>query len=453
MIRFTKATAAPPKPKKPTGEKKAALDKLRSFLAQAEPEAAEFLVSFWDSQALGITYAELREAYLAGDLPPQRYRQWTQEYSSFIQDRLAPAWRQAADAGAAEIRAKYPHFVYEPSMGAAMDYIRHHGAELVTNITAEQHSALRALVAHVSGYTAVTPDEAARIIRPCIGLTKPQALANARYREKLKNSIYEAHRKAHPNGSPEKAAQIAERKAQEAAARYAARQHRYRAQNIARTELAFAYNAGAYGATRDAQAQGYIGACVKVWLTAYDERVCPICSAMDDEKRSMDEPFSNGSLLPPAHPSCRCAVAYEEISNTNLNPGGNNDIINEQAEESASTAAGQNIIPLPRYEAAVLPDAKFSQYALNPDRAPDKARAFKLALGYDLTNYQDLIANIYRHLPEFPAKMQSDIGYGMRYEVIMQLKGPNGKTAKVLTGWIDDKKTGEMRLTTVHIDD
>ena len=27
----------------------------------------------------------------------------------------------------------------------------------------------------------------------------------------------------------------------------------------------------------------------------------------------MDEPFSNGKMLPPGHPSCRCAVAYEEI--------------------------------------------------------------------------------------------------------------------------------------------
>jgi hypothetical protein len=35
----------------------------------------------------------------------------------------------------------------------------------------------------------------------------------------------------------------------------------------------------------------------------------------------------------------------------------------------------------------------------------------------------------------------------------MILKGENGKTAKVLTGWIDDVSTGEMRLVTVHIDD
>ena len=171
---------------------------------------------------------------------------------------------------------------------------------------------MNAVIQHVSGYTAITPDEAARIIRPCVGLTMPQAMANIRYRE----AVRQAYLKAHPHGKPG----TADKRASEAAARYAARQHRYRAQNIARTELAFAYNAGAYGATKDAQARGYIGDCVKVWLTAYDERVCPICSVMDDEKRRMDEAFSNGKLLPPGHPSCRCAVAYEEIPWTNLNP-------------------------------------------------------------------------------------------------------------------------------------
>ncbi len=308
MIRFTKAKTSPRgKPRAPDG-KKSVLSQLKAFLTAAEPQTIEFLTSFWNSQAQGITYAELREAYLAGDLTAERYQQWTQEYSTFIQARLAPVWQQAADAGAAVVRAKYPYFVYEPSAGAAMSYIKQHGAELVTNITAEQHKALRALVAHISGYTAITPDEAARIIRPTVGLTVGQTFANARYREAVK----QAYMQEHPKGKKE----TAEKRAAEAAARYAARQHRYRAQNIARTELAFAYNAGTYGATKDAQAQGYIGDCVKVWLTAYDERVCPICSAMDDEKRNMDEMFSNGKLLPPGHPSCRCAVAYEEIPGT-----------------------------------------------------------------------------------------------------------------------------------------
>ena len=106
----------------------------------------------------------------------------------------------------------------------------------------------------------------------------------------------------------------AERRAREAAAVYAGRQHRHRAINIARTELAAAYNQGAHGAALDAQARGYIGGCVKVWLAADDERVCPECGALDGERAEMGAAFSDGSPLPSAHPSCRCAVAYEEAA-------------------------------------------------------------------------------------------------------------------------------------------
>ncbi len=348
MIRFTKAKTTP-KPKKPKGEKKAALNKLKSFLTAAEPEAVEIIVSGLQGQSNAITYKELREAYLAGGITQKQFEKWQKDYAKLITKALAPKWETAAAAGAQQVKDKYPYFVYEPSVSAGMDFIKEHGAELVTNLAAEQREALNAVIAHVSGYTAVTPDEAARIIRPCVGLTKPQALANAKYREKVKNSIYEAHRKAHPHGNPDKAAQIAERKAQEAAARYAARQHRYRAQNIARTELAFAYNAGAYGATKDAQAQGYIGDCVKVWLTAYDERTCPVCSEMDDERKNMDEMFSNGKMLPPGHPSCRCTVAYEEIPGTNLTPaladGTMNDTMGQVPAGAPFDAEGEAVKP------------------------------------------------------------------------------------------------------------
>lgn len=308
MIHFTKAKGRLVPLRKAKGDKKAALDKLRSFLTAAEPEAVEIVYSALQGQSNAITYKELREAYLAGGITDAQFMQWEMDYSKLITTTLAPQWQAAAAAGAQQVKDKYPHFLYEPSVSAGMAFIKQHGAELVTNIAAEQRAAINALIAHVSGYTAVTPDEAARIIRPCVGLTKPQALANARYREAVKQAFIKAN--------PKSRLSTAEKRANEAAAKYAARQHRYRAQNIARTELAFAYNAGHYGATKDAQAQGYIGDCVKIWLTAFDERVCPHCAEMDDEKKNMDEAFSNGKLLPPHHPSCRCAVAYEEIPGT-----------------------------------------------------------------------------------------------------------------------------------------
>ena len=43
---------------------------------------------------------------------------------------------------------------------------------------------------------------------------------------------------------------------------------------------------------------------VPIWLTANDERVCPICKPRDDK------PITNNEY-PPAHPRCRCGVGWE----------------------------------------------------------------------------------------------------------------------------------------------
>ena len=366
MIRFTKAKGTPRRPPKPKPDKNAALNKLRSFLTAAEPETVEIVVSCLQGQTNAITYKELRECYLAGGITDKQFTQWQKDYSQLITSTLAPQWQKAAEAGAQQVKDQYPYFVYEPAVSAGMDFIKQHGAELVTNLAVEQREALNAVIAHVSGYTAVTPDEAARIIRPCVGLTKPQALANARYREAVKQAFLKAN--------PRSRESTAEKKAAEAAARYAARQHRYRAQNIARTELAYAYNAGHYGATKDAQAQGYIGDCVKVWLTAFDERVCPLCSAMDEEKKNMDEMFSNGKMLPPGHPSCRCAVAYEEIPGTMLTSSTPDSTINRTGNEEESEFTVDDLHPavlggVARGEPMTFDEA--DTYKVNPNYGTD----------------------------------------------------------------------------------
>lgn len=107
---------------------------------------------------------------------------------------------------------------------------------------------------------------------------------------------------------------------------------------------------------------------------------------------------------------------------------------------------------LPKRDSAAIPIQKFTGYALNPDKQPDKAVAFSLALGYNMSNADDLVRNIHDNLSNFPALSKGDDGYGMRYEVPMNLLGPNGKTAKVITAWIDDAKTKEMRLVSAYVD-
>ena len=112
---------------------------------------------------------------------------------------------------------------------------------------------------------------------------------------------------------------------------------------------------------------------------------------------------------------------------------------------------GETMNTLPRHEEAVIPIEKFTKYALDPINSKGKHVAFQEALGYDLENVNRLIANIRYNLSEFPAEEKGDSGFGETYSVLMELTGPNGKNANVLTSWIDDKDTGQMRLTSAYV--
>lgn len=111
----------------------------------------------------------------------------------------------------------------------------------------------------------------------------------------------------------------------------------------------------------------------------------------------------------------------------------------------------RSIIELPNYQNAIIPEEKFTQYALNPEKDKNKAEAFERALGYNLKNYKKLIYNIENNINKFDAIEKPNIGYGERYEVLMTLVGENKKTANVKTAWIIDKDTGETRLTSAYV--
>lgn len=44
----------------------------------------------------------------------------------------------------------------------------------------------------------------------------------------------------------------------------------------------------------------------KIWRTSLDERVCPICSPLEGQRKDLADNFSIDVSAPPAHVSCRC---------------------------------------------------------------------------------------------------------------------------------------------------
>lgn len=291
---------------KTASSRTAVLQRLRSFLDQNEPELVRFLVNMWRTQGRAITYKELREALLSGEISPYLLEEWQQDYSLFVVQYYRPKLEAAMAAAAAELEKRYPDWRYDPMAAATQEWATNHGAEFVTNSTATQIEGLRTVVQQAATLENIGVDELSRVIRPMVGLTVQQSRANLRYYQNLLDHGTSTQR------------------ARDLSIRYAARQHRYRGYNIARTELAFAYNQGSYEATKQAQAAGYMGDTVKIWCTADDERVCHICGGLEGKRAAMDEDFSFRTRLqgrnetirrvPPAHPSCRCAVMYKEIS-------------------------------------------------------------------------------------------------------------------------------------------
>lgn len=284
-----------------TANKDRVLQLLRSFLDANEPGLVRFLLNTWQSQGKAITYKELREAILAGDIDPQVLEDWMQDYARFVTKYMMPAWEKAIAAGAANLAVSSRGFSFNPMADAVRTWTENHAAEFITNVTTTQLDGLRAVVRRAAVLEHTSVDDLARVIRPMIGLSKPQAEANMRYFDKLIES----------GTSP--------KRAQDLTTRYAARQHRHRAYTIARTEYATSYNVGAYEGTKQAQAAGLVGTMVKVWCTADDERVCSICGKLEKDEVDMDQEFDipgrswSTRLTAPAHPGCRCAIIYYEI--------------------------------------------------------------------------------------------------------------------------------------------
>ena len=81
----------------------------------------------------------------------------------------------------------------------------------------------------------------------------------------------------------------------------------------------------------------------------------------------------------------------------------------------------------------------------------EKAVAFREALGYTQENYEELKKKILDSFNENKLTYKYQDKYGKRYEQIMQISGPNGKTATVITAWIKENDASEPRLTSVYV--
>lgn len=99
---------------------------------------------------------------------------------------------------------------------------------------------------------------------------------------------------------------------------------------------------------------------------------------------------------------------------------------------------------------AHIPEGKIRGYAL---KNPGKKRPFE-ALGFSLEagNWEVLCDAILEELPHHPAAFDKRNEWGTYLEVVVPVRGPNGKEAPVRTFWIYGADEDVPRLATLYID-
>lgn len=216
---------------------------------------------------------------------------------------------------------------------------------------------------------------------------------------------------------------------------------------------------------------------VKQWDATMDANTRESHQMVDGEVRALDEKFSNG-LMYPGDPSgsaaevinCRCVLLQrakwaldqkeldrlkERASFYGLDKRKSFDEFNKKYKYIGTVENSKgNKIKMDLQFFAKIPDEKLTEYALNFEHptGKEKAKAFKEALGYTKESYTDLKTKILDSFDEKELVYKREDKYGKRYEQIMQITGPNGKTANVLTAWIKDNDNAEPRLTSIYVD-
>ena len=110
-------------------------------------------------------------------------------------------------------------------------------------------------------------------------------------------------------------------------------------------------------------------------------------------------------------------------------------------------------ITVPNVEYAIINPTKLTEYALNPNHpvGKNKAKVFESALGYNQSNADALMRQIYAKLPSGKTVLGKLDEYGQRYTVDIPITGPNGNTVNVRTGWIIKTGSDIPELATIYV--
>lgn len=209
------------------------------------------------------------------------------------EDSVQIAFNDAGQGMIIHLPPNYRGVQFESTTERARAIIQTIGADLVRQVTDETRKAIRNEI-DIALKEGLGADRTARNIIDSIGLTNRQARAANNFRKKLLE-----------NG-------VSLDKAEAEVKKYTTRMLKYRAENIARTELMKSANSGHMEMVRQGIDQDIIPRNVmKIWIVTPDDRLCDYCMAVEGQTVPINEPFQ--TPLGPVdiawlHCSCRCVM-------------------------------------------------------------------------------------------------------------------------------------------------
>jgi SPP1 gp7 family putative phage head morphogenesis protein len=232
------------------------------------------------------------------------------EHFSGLRDVILDAVRGGGEIAVAEVGIGIRFDITDER---ALRYVQQHSGALIREVSDATRQGIVELIDY-EFRQGRAPLPTARRIRERIGLTAYQERIAQNYEDTLRAAIrgeatwadvnaYRLNPIRGPGG-------LIESRVDAAVARYRQRLIAFRAETIARTETMTAVHAGQREGWRQLEEKGALPLTVRrEWMTAEDERVCPICGPLDGQTTTLNASYPGGFDTPPAHPNCRCTEA------------------------------------------------------------------------------------------------------------------------------------------------
>lgn len=270
-----------------------------SYLKTTEAGLEKKVRVLWKAMKEAVTEKDIEYIRQTGSVQQGLIDAWCIVVTEWAEAALEPAWKRAiGSAGNSMFEAlRRPRKAAEFNSvhSNILKWMAERGGILIRELTEGQAKTINALLRHQVFQGITSNYQLSRMLLSFIGLLQKEAIAVANYRMEL---ISQGVTLKKTDGLVEI---------------YARSLLKNRVKRIARTELCSAYNFGQWESLRQMRESGLVDEIEKEWLTADDERTCPVCAGLDGEKVRHDEQFSSGQLHPPAHVQCRCSLGYSAL--------------------------------------------------------------------------------------------------------------------------------------------